>query len=223
MTVQLEFLKSIPYFQGLSSTELESVRQHVFERTVPRGELIQLEGEKVDALFFVVSGAVKVFKTSAEGKEQILAIARPGDSFNDTALFDQQPSPASAETMTPAHLYGITRASFESILHRHPRVALNTARVLAEQTRRLVSLVEDLSFRHVTSRVARILLENAGNSTDHGPRLTQQDMAAMAGTVREVVARSLRALEEDGLIRMERQRIHITDRASLQALAGTPA
>jgi len=107
MAIQVELLKSIPYFSGLSSAELDSVRQRIFEKTVERGEVILLEGEPAEALFFVASGAVKVFKTSAEGKEQILNIVRPGESFNDVPIFDDGPNPASAQAMGPDTLYGI--------------------------------------------------------------------------------------------------------------------
>jgi CRP/FNR family transcriptional regulator len=118
--------------------------------------------------------------------------------------------------MGPVVFYGISRGDLEVILRDHPQVALNVTKVLAEQARHLGSLVEDLSFRHVIGRVARILLEQAGNGTGPRPRLTQQEMAAMAGTVREVVGRSLKALEEEGAIRLERHRIVITDREALK-------
>ena len=81
-----------------------------------------------------------------------------------------------------------------------------------------MSLVEDLSFRHVIGRVAKILLEYAGDGAGPRPRLTQQDMAAMVGTAREVVGRSLKALEDEGAIRMERHRIVITDKEILKEM-----
>jgi CRP/FNR family transcriptional regulator len=81
-----------------------------------------------------------------------------------------------------------------------------------------MSLVEDLSFRHVIGRVAKVLLENAGNGATPGARLTQQEMAAMVGSVREVVARSLKTLEAEGAISMERHRIRITDRPLLESM-----
>ena len=104
------------------------------------------------------------------------------------------------------------------ILQIFTRVGLKVIKVLAERARQLLSLIEDLSFRHVSGRVARILLEHAGGGADPGPRLTQQEMAAMAGTAREVVARSLKALEEDGIIRLDRHRIVITDKGALQGM-----
>ncbi len=218
MAVQLEFLKSILYFSDLGLAELESIRKLVFEKTADRAEVVLLEGESAANLYFVASGAVKVFKTSAEGKEQILDIVRPGESFNDVPIFDGGPNPASARTMGPVLLYGIKKNDMEAILRDHPQIALNVIKVLAKRVRHLVSLVEDLSFRHVISRVAKILFEHIGGEMGRGPRLTQQEMAAMAGTAREVVGRSLKALEEEGAIKLDRHRIIITDKEALQEI-----
>ena len=218
MAVQVEFLKSIPYFSGLSLAELDSVRKLIFEKTAERGEIILLEGEPAEALYFVASGVVKCFKTSAEGKEQILNLVRPGESFSDVPIFDGGPSPASAQAMGPVVLYGIRKSDLGVILRDYPQVALNVTQVLSQRLRHLVSLVEDLSFRHVIGRVVKILLEHAGDGTGPRPRLTQQEMAAMAGTAREVVARSLKALAEEGAIRLERHRIVITDKEALKEM-----
>jgi CRP/FNR family transcriptional regulator len=223
MAVQLEFLKSILYFSGLGIAELESIRKLVFEKTADRAEMVLLEGESAANLYFVASGAVKVFKTSAEGKEQILSIVRPGESFNDVPIFDGGPNPASARTMGSVLLYGIKRNDMEAILRDHPQIALNVIKVLAKRVRHLVSLVEDLSFRHVISRVAKILFEHIEGEMGRGPRLTQQEMAAMAGTAREVVGRSLKALEEEGAIKLDRHRIIITDKEVLQKIMEVPS
>ncbi len=221
MAVQVEFLKSIPYFSGLSLAELDSVGKLVFEKTAGRGELILIEGEPGEALYFVASGVVKCFKTSAEGKEQILNLVRPGESFNDVPIFDGDPNPASAQAMGPVVLYGIRKSDMGVILRDYPQVALNVNKVLAQRVRHMVSLVEDLSFRHVIGRVAKILLEYAGDGTGPRERLTQQEMAAMAGTAREVVGRSLKALEDEGAIRMDRHRIVITDKEALREMVET--
>jgi CRP/FNR family transcriptional regulator len=223
MAVQLEFLKSILYFSGLGIAELESIRKLVFEKTADRAEMVLLEGESAANLYFVASGAVKVFKTSAEGKEQILSIVRPGESFNDVPIFDGGPNPASARAMGPVLLYGIKKQDMKAVLRDHPQIALNVIKVLARRVRHLVSLVEDLSFRHVISRVAKILFEHIEGEMGRGPRLTQQEMAAMAGTAREVVGRSLKALEEEGAIKLDRHRIIITDKEVLQKIMEVPS
>ena len=216
MAVQLEFLKSILYFSDLGLAELELIAKLVFEKTADRAEMVLLEGESAANLYFVASGVVKVFKTSAEGKEQILSIVRPGESFNDVPIFDGGPNPASAQAMGTVLLYGIKKNDMEAILRDHPQIALNVIKVLARRVRHLVSLVEDLSFKHVIGRVAKILFEHVGGEMGRGPRLTQQEMAAMAGTAREVVGRSLKALEEEGAIKLDRHRIIITDKEALQ-------
>jgi CRP/FNR family transcriptional regulator len=216
MTIDTAFLKSIPYFSVMNPAELETIKQSFSEKTLQRGEVILREGEPSDTLYFVVAGAVKIFKTSSQGKEQILSIARPGEALNDIPVFDGGANPTNAQTLGPVTLYSINKDKLQSIMQQYPKVALNASRVLAQRMRQLVSLVEDLSFRHVLGRVTKILLSHAGDSDGTKEHLTQQEMAAMAGTAREVVARSLKALEEQGHIRLERHRIVITDRKSLE-------
>lgn len=219
-TAVVEFLKSIPYFSGLGAAELEAIKRHTFERVAERAELILLDGQPAEAWYFVASGVVKVFKTSAEGKEQTLYLARPGDSLNEVSIFDGGPNPATAQAMGTAVLYGIRSGDAVQILRDYPRVARDAATVLAARVRHLVSLVEDLSFRNVTSRVARILLDHAGDGAGSRPHLTQQEMASLAGTAREMIGRSLKTLEEEGMIRFDRHRIVIINKKALQEIAG---
>ena len=219
MAVEIAFLKSIPYFSRISPGELEIIKKLISEKTIQRGDIVVFEGEPPDALYFVVSGAVKTFKTSADGKEQILNIVRPGESFNDISIFDGGPNPTSAQAMGPVVLYRIGKRDLDVVLQEHPQVALNVINTLVSRVRHLVSLVEDLSFRQVIGRVAKILLEYAGDGTGSSQRLTQQEMAAMAGTAREVVGRSLKTLEEEGVIKIERHRIVVTNRVALKDMA----
>ena len=216
MVSKLELIKSSSYFSGLGSDELEAVSRLVFKKSYDRGAMIVLEGEMAEALYFVASGAVKVFKTSADGKEQTLAIIRPQETFNEVPVFDGDTNPASAQAMMPVILYGIRRNDIEKVLRTYQQVTINVIKAMAGRLRHLVSLVEDLSFRHVIGRVARILLEYAADGA--GPRLTQRDMAAMAGTAREVVSRSLKTLEESGLIEIDRHRIIIKDKEALKEM-----
>jgi len=220
MSVQMDFIKSTPYFAGIGQSELDAIGKFVFEKKADRGEIIIFEGEPAETLYFVVAGAVKVFKTSAEGKEQILHIIRPGESFNEVSVLSGGVNIASAEAMGAVTLHTIKKSDLETVLENNHRVALNIIQVLSERMRNLISLVEDLSFRHVTSRVARVLLEYLGEGDGESPRLTQQEMAAMIGTAREMVGRSLKTLEESGSIRLDRHRIVITDQDALREIAG---
>jgi CRP/FNR family transcriptional regulator len=125
--------------------------------------------------------------------------------------------------MGPVLLYGIKRNDMEAILRDHPQIASNVINVLARRVRHLVSLVEDLSFKHVIGRVAKILLEYIEDEMGRRPRLTQQEMAAMAGTAREVVGRSLKTLEDKGVIKFDHHRIIITDKEALKEIMEAPS
>ena len=217
-----EFVCNIPYFNGLNEDEHQSIKTLAIERHYERGDIIIYEGDKATSLYVVCSGAVKVFKTSIEGKEQILSIIRPGDTFNDVGVFDEGVNPASAQAMGEVVVYELGQNELNSLLQNYPVIAHNTIKILAEKVRELVMLVEDLSFRHVIGRVAKILLEYAGTDAEDGPRLTQQEMAAMAGSAREVVGRSLKTLEEDGLIQLNRHKVTITNIQALRDMVEEP-
>lgn len=220
MVVQLDLLKSIPYFSGLNDSVLALIGKYVFEKKAERGEILSFEGAPSDTLYFVVAGVVKVFKISADGKEQIFSIIRPGNSFNDVPVLSGGMNLASAAAMSPVVLNGIKKKDLETVVKNHPQVALNLVQVLSRRVEELMTLVEDFSFRHVSGRVAKILLEYAGDGGGEKPRLTQQEIAAIIGTAREMVGRSLKNLEEEGAIKMERNRIVITDKETLKNIAG---
>jgi CRP-like cAMP-binding protein len=220
MAIDLEFLKSVSYFSGLDPDDIDSLRDYLFERNVQDGDLILLEDEPADSMYIVASGVVKVFKTSTEGKEQILYFVRPGQPLNDVPAFDGGPNLASVQALRSVVIYGIRNSDLGTILRDNPQLYENVTRLMSGQVRHLVSLVEDLSFRHVIARVAKILLQYASDGTGPNPKLTQQEMAAIAGTAREMVGRSLRSLEDEGAIRLERHRIVIANKQALKELAG---
>lgn len=219
MTVNLDWLRKIPYFEGLSSKELEYIGKNINERYFERGSMIIMDGTQASALYFIISGVVKIFKISLDGKEQIFRILRPGDSFNEVPVFDNGVTPVSAEAMTPVTLYEIDKDVLNNLIDRYPLVAKNIIKIMAERVRHLVSLVEDLSFKTVVGRVAKILYETASNGKNSGHKLTQQQMAAIAGTAREVVGRSLKSMEDEGIISVDRNRIIIKNKEALKKLA----
>src|SRR5581483_9555162 len=164
-----------------------------------------LENDPCPGLYLVESGRVKVFRTSTDGREQVLMIVGPGGAFNDVPVFDGGPNAAAAAALERCSVYLIPSEHVLGALKAHPDAALAVAREFAGQLRALASLVEDLSFRHVTSRVAKLLLEYAEQPGKPSvpARLTQQEIASMVGSVREVVGRSLAALEREGAIRLD--------------------
>ncbi len=212
-----------PYFAGLSPQARADVESRLKRMNLEKGEAALREGEASDRLFFVGRGRLKLLRTSEGGREHILRLLRPGDSFNEVAVFDGGPAPATALALEPVTLYYLRRKDMVELLKRYPSIAEQATRYLAGQMRELVVKVEDLSFKHVSARLAKLLLAHAspaaggqGGLRDH---LTQQDMAAMIGTAREVVARSLRDLEQRGAVRIDRRRIIIVNRRLLEELA----
>lgn len=220
MPIPLEQLKMVPFFAGMSDADIASLRKYVFEKKAERGEIVSFEDETPEAVFTVIQGVVKTYKTSADGKEQIFRIVRPGGTFNDSPVLVHDTNLISAEAMGPVTLLGIKPADMEKLMAEHKEICGNAVRVLGERVQALVSLVQDFSFLHVTGRVAKMLLQYADHASGPGPRLTQQEMAALIGTAREMVGRSLKNLEEEGLIRMEKGRIIVTDETSLRRMAG---
>jgi CRP-like cAMP-binding protein len=209
------------YFAGLKTTELEGISHYLGPRSAQRGELIVIEGGPAQFLYLVAGGVVRVFLTSADGREQVLQLARPGDSFNDVAAFDGFSNVASAAAMSQVFLYSIGKEDLQRIMDRYPSIRKSAITILAEQIRRLVSLVTDLSFKRVTARLARLLLEQS-KGAETSPYLTQQQMATMIGTVREMIGRALKDLELAGAIRMERHRIVVVDIKSLEEMSELP-
>ncbi len=220
MAVEIESLKAVNYFAGLELSELESIKPYISEKTVEKGEIFLFEGEWSEYLYFLIGGLVKVYKTSSNGKEQILHIAPPGESLNDVSTFDGGSNQASMVAMTPVHLYAIRKEDLKTILEAHHRIYLNILKALAYRIRRDSNLVEELSSTQVMARLAKLLLgKYAGEEATVGLWLTQQDMASMIGTCREVVNRSLKIMEEKGAIRLRRHRVIVLDRSTLSEMA----
>ncbi len=219
--IDVDVLRQIPMFATLSPEDLASVAAVTRERRYTRGDLIVLAGQDGGALYFVRRGLVKVFKTSDEGKEQTLRLMGPGQTFNDVPALDGGPNPASAAAIEPSVIYVIRRSELRRLIMTRPEVAEAVVQTLASALRHLVLLVEDLSLRHVTARVAKILLDQEASAQEgqHVYRLTQQEMAALAGTAREVVGRALKELEEAGAIEMRQGRAVVLNRERLHLLA----
>ncbi len=221
MAIKLELLKTTCYFSKLDLPALEDIGSFIFERRIPAGEVILWEGEEDEVLYFVISGLLKLFVTSAEGREFIVRLAYGGDSLNDDAIFDRGPNILNAMTMSPVVLYGLRRQDLDSILGAHPEVNSTITEVFAARQRLLVRLATDLVFKHVTGRLAHLLLEREklASGGDKESRVTQQEMASMIGTVREIVSRSLRDLEAMGAISLRRNQIIIINRDQLVELS----
>ncbi len=224
-------LAGIPYFTGLAEAVIDDIERKIRRRRYAAGEVVLVEGERGGGgLFVVIEGTVKVCKISPEGREQVLRLIGAGRSFNDVPIFDGGPNPGTVVALGAATVGHLAGAAFQALMDAHPEIARNATRVLAGRLRALTGMVEDLAFRGVLSRVAGLLLScalghHALAEGEHAAcaRITQADVAAMTGSVREVVQRALKTLEADGAIRMERAQIAILDTAVLETWADKPS
>jgi len=186
------------------------------------GARIVQEGDTSPGLYVTVRGLVKVFKTSVNGREQILRYAPPNSSFNEVSVLDTRPNPTSAEAVEPTEVLIFSRELMAEFMAADPQVPYALIDSLTGLYRHLMQLVEDLSFRHVSERIARVLLQSiiprpgVGAGVDMQRRPTQTEIAEMIGSTREVVGRALRAFEAGGAIRVERGSVVVVDASKLE-------
>ena len=218
-TVNTDILRMSSYFRGLDDATLEDIAGLMKVKTVDKHEVIWLEQEPAKTMYFIASGLIKLFKTSPGGREQILRLGHPGDCFGHAGVFNGGSNPESAQAIVSSVLYGISGNDLRSLLVENRQLADNTIKLLATEMHHYMSLIEDLSLRCVSGRLAKMLLAGNNKGTcDTSLVLTRSDMAAMTGTVREVIGKSLKALEDKGVIRYDRHKIIIRDREALQVI-----
>lgn len=217
-------LKAQPLFAALDLTELRSLADRAHNRRYAAGEVLFAEGDVCQGLFVLVSGRVKIFKRSASGREQVLAVEEPGSSFAELPVFDGGPYPASASAMSDTEVLFISRADVRALCLERPEVALKILQVVAARQRRVVAVIEELSFTTVRQRLASWLLRQAaanGRPSERGTIITlpssHQELAAHIGTVRELVSRNLARLQAQGLVAVDAREITILDPEALEA------
>lgn len=222
MPIDTAYLKTACYFRNLPPDSLAEISKYVFEKRFPAGETILWEGRKDDALYFAISGLVKLYATSPDGREFVVRLAYGGDSTNDEAIFSGEPNLLSARSMSQVLLYGLLKEDLEKLRRAYPLLNESIEKVFADHERYLVRLSTELVFKNVTGRLARLILEGEQLRTNGGKglRMTQQEMASMIGTVREIVSRSLREMELMNAITLGHNQITITNRQVLQQLVG---
>ncbi len=212
-------LQSVPYFRGLADGVLEEVARAVTTRHYPAGAIIFLEEEPDAGLHLVAEGLCKVYRLSEGGREQVLATLRPGDSCNEVPVVDGGPNPANFAALEDSVIWIISADSLNRLRRRYPVLNDIIIKNLAMRCRQLVQRVYNLSFLSVTGRLAAFLLQQSGQHSQLSRRRwTQDEIAAHLGTVREMVGRAFRELQEAELIGLDRHRIEILDREGLKEL-----
>jgi CRP-like cAMP-binding protein len=212
-------LRRVSFCADLPESALHTLAAIATTTRRPAGTLIQLEGDPADTMYVVLRGQVKIARVGSNGREQILNVIPAGGHFNTVPMFDGGLCPANAEALTELELLVLPREAFRSAVSSHPALAMALLKEFTGRVRHLVNLVDALSLHTVQGRLAGLLLDQAAAAErgDASLALTQAEMAAHLGTVREMIGRSLKSLELLGLIRIERGTIAILDRAGLAA------
>jgi len=219
VTEVIQFLTNHPYFASLDQSTLEQVAAVIVQRSVERDEHILFEGDDPRAAYFVAHGRFRVYRLSPNGREQALMDLLPGQTFNIVPAIDGRPVVSNVMARTNGELFIIHRDDFLHLIRSQSSVAEAVLVDFSGRLRQLTNLVEDLSLRTVSQRLARLLVGMANEQSDGPRRFTQQELASRLGTVREVISRTLKSFEGDGLIRMERHQIAILDYERLNAIA----
>jgi CRP/FNR family cyclic AMP-dependent transcriptional regulator len=219
MTTQTtDFLATIPLFSGLPEDELERFAELTRERAYPKGSVILFQDDPGDSLFVLRSGRVKVVLIGEDGREVILGVLEPGAHFGELALIDDQPRSAHVIAMEDAQLLILRREDFRRRVEANPTVAWALLTELSRRLRRADVKIGGLVLLDVPGRIARLLLDLAGEGEGDliEKPLTHQTIAQMIGASRETVSRAMKDFQDAGLIRVERRRIAIGDRAALE-------
>jgi CRP/FNR family transcriptional regulator, dissimilatory nitrate respiration regulator len=218
-----DHIAGISLFQGLSPKHYDELAMIVVDQVVPRGQMIFSQGDDPTGLYVVVSGRVKIFKLSLEGKEQILHLFGAGEPIGEVAVFAGGKFPAYAEAMEESRLFFFPRPAFIDLIRKYPSVALNMLAVLSLRLRKFTSLIEDLSLKEVPGRLAAHLLylgEGKKAVAEVELDVSKNQLASLLGTIPETLSRILARMSRDGFIEMTGQRrIRILDRKGLEELA----
>ena len=216
-------LAKVSIFSGLTESELSYLTQRTVPRHYSSGEMVFGEGEPCSGLYLVESGNVRIYKSSPTGREQVLSIDGPGSSIAEIPVFDGGAYPASAAAAGDATLLFVSKQDFQALCLAHPQVPLKVLRVVGARLRRLVGIIEELSFTTVRHRLASYIFRLAQKSakrTAEGVEITlpitNQELAAQIGTVRELVSRNLSRLQAEGILKIDGRNLLIFNLKALE-------
>ncbi len=225
-TVSTELLRRCPLFAGLKEEELKKIRALASARQVREKEIIFGQGEEAKGFYVVLSGRIKLYKISPEGKEQILHVVSSPDAFAEAALFVEGNYPAFAEALSDSQLLFFPKRNFVQLIERNPQLSINMIVSLSQYLRKFASLIEELSLKEVSSRIAKYLLDLSLKSTKEGKGsneveldLSKSQLASKLGTISETLSRTLAKMRAKGMIDVKKNRILILNRESLEELA----
>ena len=206
---RIKVLKGNEYFDELSENILKDVAEHMHLREYQRGDVLFWEGDPCDGLHIIEQGSAKIFKLSPQGRQYIVRILQEGDTFAEVPAFDEGTNPVNVEALEICRVWLIEIQKLRELIVANPVFAQKVLANFGKMLRGLVRMVSEMAFYQVTHRLARLIAELPQEKSV--PHWTQEQLAARLGTVREVVARSMKELERSGAIKVEDRRIQIVD------------
>lgn len=218
----IEHIATVPLFEHLPHEQHEDLVKIMVDRSYKRGVIIFSEGDEGAGFYVVISGRVKIFKLSPDGKEQILHIFGPGEPFGEVSVFAGQRFPAHAEALDQSRVFFFPRGAFVELIKKDPSLALNMLAILSRRLRRFTLLIEDLSLKDVPGRLAAYLLylsEQRDGSTDLKLDIAKGQLASLLGTIPETLSRILTKMVQQGLIQSDGRHVRILNHQGLEELA----
>ena len=222
MEKNLDLISMIPLFNGLPEDQLEAIKNIAVAKPINKGELVVSEGDEGKGFFVIVEGRVKVFKVSAEGKEQILHIFGPGQPFGEVPVFAGQRFPANAQAIDKARVLFFPRVAMVDLITANPSLALNMLAEMSKKLRLFAVQIENLSLKEMPARLASYLIHLAEEQDQQEIvtlKISKGQLASILGTIPETLSRIFAKLSGNNLIRVEGKKITLLDRRGLEALA----
>lgn len=213
---------NVSCFAGVAPAVLRRLDEAAHKHTYQAGAMIFAEGEPCAGFHVVTEGMVRIYRISPEGRMHTLSLLRPLATFNEVAAVDGRANPYSATALTQTSIFRIAHEPFMELLHRNPDLLRPYLQSLAQVNREYIERLEDMTFRTIPSRLAKLFLHESTYAIPDVPsKLSQEDLASILGTTREVVGRAMRALFNAGLLRRRGREVYIADREGLAYLAET--
>jgi CRP/FNR family transcriptional regulator len=224
--MSIDLLRRCPLFAGLKEEDLKRIRAIASLKKVGKKAVLFGEGEEAKGFYVILSGKVKLYKISPEGKEQILHVVSAPDAFAEAALFLEGNYPAFAEALADSQLLFFPKRDFIQLIERNPQLSINMIVSLTHFLRKFASLIEELSLREVSSRIAKYLIDLSLKSSKEGKNpkeveldLTKTQLASKLGTISETLSRTLAKMKAKGMIDVKKNKILILNRRALEELA----
>ena len=224
--MSLELLRRCPLFTGLKEEDLKKIKAIALPKQVGKREILFSDGEETRGFYVILSGKVKIYKISPEGKEQILHVVSAPDAFAEAALFLEGTYPAFAEALSDSQLLFFPKKDFIQLVERNPQLSINMIVTLSQYLKRFASLIEELSLKEVSSRIAKYLIDLSLKSSKEGKSnkeveldLSKTQLALKLGTISETLSRTLAKMKAKGIIDVRKNRILILNREALEELA----